>query len=61
MCEEREAVLAPFFRGTNSAWSSKVGGSGLALAIVNEVARLPGATVAIEDSVLGAARLVVSF
>jgi two-component system, OmpR family, sensor histidine kinase TctE len=59
--QEREAVLAPFFRGTNSSGSSKLGGSGLGLAIVNEVARLHGATVAIEDSVLGGARFIVSF
>jgi two-component system, OmpR family, sensor histidine kinase TctE len=58
---EREAVLEPFFRGITSATGVWVNGSGLGLAIVNEVAQLHNARVEIEDSVLGGARLVVSF
>jgi two-component system, OmpR family, sensor histidine kinase TctE len=58
---QRESVLAPFFRGTSAAPASLANGSGLGLAIVSEVALLHEASLLIEDSVLGGARLVVSF
>jgi two-component system, OmpR family, sensor histidine kinase TctE len=58
---EREAVFAPFFRGSNLGSLERVIGSGLGLAIVREVALLHGATVKIGDSILGGARVVVSF
>jgi two-component system, OmpR family, sensor histidine kinase TctE len=58
---QREVVLAPFFRGKSSATADATNGSGLGLAIVHEVALLHNATVVIEDSALGGARLVVRF
>jgi two-component system, OmpR family, sensor histidine kinase TctE len=59
--DEREAVFAPFFRGNNLGLVDRANGSGLGLAIVKEVAVLHNATVTIGDSMLGGARVVVSF
>ncbi|TSE28323.1 Signal transduction histidine-protein kinase/phosphatase MprB [Tepidimonas thermarum] len=44
--EERERVLAPFYR----ALGTNVDGSGLGLAIVQEIVRQHGATLAMEDA-----------
>ncbi len=56
---ERGAVFERFVRGRQaSAWAE---GSGLGLAIVREIAELHGATVAIGDSALGGAQILVRF
>jgi two-component system, OmpR family, sensor histidine kinase TctE len=58
---DRANVLKPFFRGSNLALNNRTSGSGLGLAIIDEVAKLHDAKVFIDDSVLGGARIVVSF
>jgi signal transduction histidine kinase len=57
---DRERVFERFVR-LDEARSRDVGGSGLGLAIVATVAEVHGATVRIEDSPLGGARLRVTF
>ena len=57
---ERERVFERFVR-LDEARSRDAGGSGLGLAIVAAVARLHGATVGIDDSPLGGARVRVVF
>jgi two-component system sensor histidine kinase TctE len=56
---ERATVFERFVRGRQAgAWAE---GSGLGLAIVREIAELHGATVAIDDSALGGARVEMRF
>jgi signal transduction histidine kinase len=56
--DERERVFEPFRRVNGSAARA---GSGLGLALVAQQARLHGATVTVNDSPLGGARLRVEF
>jgi two-component system sensor histidine kinase PrrB len=56
--DERQRVFEPFRRVNGS---SGCAGSGLGLALVAQQARLHGATVTIDDSPLGGARLRVRF
>ena len=55
---ERERVFEPFRRVTGASGRA---GSGLGLALVAQQARLHGATVTVDDSPLGGARLRVQF
>lgn len=58
--EHRERVLKPFIRVDESR-SSRIGGVGLGLAIVNRVMTLHGGSVEVGDSPAGGARFLLTF
>ena len=61
--QDRERVFAPFARVAqlDTVSGAPIAGTGLGLAIVSEVAQAHDGRVSIETSVLGGARMVVSF
>ena len=61
--QDRERVFAPFARVAqlDTVSGAPIAGTGLGLAIVSEVAQAHEGRVSIETSLLGGARMVVSF
>lgn len=60
--DDRERLLGRFYRAPAAASSAPVGGSGLGRAIVELIARLHGAAVALDESPrLGGLRVAVRF
>jgi signal transduction histidine kinase len=58
--EDRERIWEPYYRGSNSA-TRAVGGSGIGLAIVREVATRFGGSVSVQTPAGGGAEFTVSF